>query len=127
MTVSANVEEQAYVKQLRSVDPSYLPLYNPNPWARDDVYVGDVGVIQDATFRPLFNVTMKAAHARNGGDVPENFEPLPFSPSSDLCIRRDPAVIKKFEPCFGDSRLRWSREDPPTREAGGDERNEDHP
>lgn len=111
MTVSPNVDEQAYVKQMRSVNPNYLPLYNPNPWSEGYLYVGDVGVIQAGTFRPLFNITMKPTQRRNGGGVPENFEPLPFSPSSDTYTKSDPGVIKKLDPCCGDSRVLWSRVD----------------
>lgn len=109
MSLSPNVDEQAYVKQMRNVDPNYLPLYDPNPWSEDYLYLGDVGVIQAGTFRPLFNITMKAAQRRNGGGVPENFETLPFSPPSHTYTRSDPTVIKKFDPCFGDPRLSWSK------------------
>lgn len=110
MSLPPNVDEQAYVKQMRNVDPNYLPLYNPNPWSEDYLYLGDVGVIQTGTFRPLFNITMKATQRRNGGGVPENFETLPFSLSSDAETTNDPTVIKKLDPCFGDSRLTWTRE-----------------
>lgn len=111
MSLPPNVDEQAYVKQMRNVDPNYLPLYNPNPWSEDYVYVGDVGVIQAGTFRPLFNITMKPTHRRNAGGVPENFEILPFSSSSDTSTKSHSHVVKKFDPCFGDALLTWSREE----------------
>lgn len=109
MSLTPNVDEQAYVKQMRNVDSNYLPLYDPNPWSEDYVYIGDVGVIHAGAFRPLFNITMKPTHRRNAWGVPENFEILQFSPSSDTYTRNDSPVIKKLDPCCGDPHVLWSR------------------
>lgn len=114
MSLTPNVDEQAYVKQMRNVNSNYLPLYDPDPWSEDYVHIGDVGVIQAGAFRPLFNITMKPTQRRNAGGVPENFETLPFSPSADTYTRNHSTVIKKLDPCCGDSRVLWSRANEPT-------------
>lgn len=80
-----------FTKQLRSssLPRNLLPLYDPEPMSRsefDEVNVGDVVIIIQGRIKRLFSVVVadrgKYNNTRRG--VPEELEPLKFSPEKDL-------------------------------------------
>lgn len=66
----------SYVQQMRSVNPGFLPIWNPSPFRGQEVQIGDVGYIYKGSFRRLFNVNYGASHVYNQGTVPDKFQPF---------------------------------------------------
>lgn len=118
----ADIRSHAYIKQMRSVAPGHVALWDPTPWKSrnyEQVTIGDVGFIQEGQFRRLFNITHGRSTFINGGRVPANFEPIPFDAETDTYTKLDSSVVEPYI-LYSGSRLSWERIDE-EKEEGEDE------